>query len=162
MYGGAVVVVTSLNVTGCDVFPVWAQADRGLHSPTHSSVCSEHLLRGNRVAPSSLSIILSLFLLPWWFIWCLASFTYLITDGVTCLRVLKVVRETVSLLSSTTHPRGWAYGTWSCRPSFPKCRWLPKEWVRWHLKPWVLRGSIEKSQGSEGKWVSFINIHKTT
>lgn len=28
----------------------------------------------------------------------------MITDGVTCPRVLKVVRETVALLSSTTHP----------------------------------------------------------
>lgn len=48
MYGGAVAVAVTLPN---DVFPFGAQADRGLHSSTHSSVSSEHLPSGNLVVP---------------------------------------------------------------------------------------------------------------
>lgn len=87
----------------------------------------------------------------------------MITNGVICIRVLRVVRETVSLLSSTTSLRRWVCRTWCCRPSFPKCRWLPKNESGDIKSHGFWRGSIIYWKVPRFcKWVSLINIRKIT
>lgn len=162
MYGGAVVVVvTSPNVT-----LLWRVSCLSTGWPrlalAHSLQCLQWALAERELGCTLLT--------PYHFVTLPASvvvylmpcyFSILITDGVTCISLKGCKGNRVP--AQLDHPSR-RMGLWNLIVSaiLSKVQMTPKEWVRWHLKPWVLRGSIEKSQGSKGKWVSFINIRKTT
>lgn len=80
--------------------------------------CWRVLAQWNRAASSSLCHFV-LFLLLWWVLWCLASFTYWLA--------MAYVLSLKDGKGNRVPPRGWM-GLWnpSRRMSFSKCGWLPK------------------------------------